>query len=89
VIRKALRNASIERPGKLQNAVEMILGGLRNFFLDILGKENERYVPFVGTLWLFILVNNLAGIVPGLQGAEFLDSNSPLAWDLHVLLRPL
>jgi len=67
VIRKALRNASIERPGKLQNAVEMILGGLRNFFLDILGKENERYVPFVGTLWLFILVNNLAGIVPGLK----------------------
>lgn len=67
VIRKAMRNASVERPGKLQNAVEALLGGLRNFFIGIMGHVGEKHVPFVGSLWLFIWVNNLAGIVPGMK----------------------
>lgn len=67
VVRKGLRRASIEKPGKLQNATEAILGGLRNFFVGIMGPVGERYVPYLGSLWLFILVNNLAALIPGLK----------------------
>jgi len=67
VVRRALRRASIERPGKLQNLVELLMGGLRNFFVGVMGPAGEKYLPYVGSLWLFILVNNLAGLIPGLK----------------------
>lgn len=67
VVRKGLRRASLDRPGRLQNAVEMLLGGLRNFFLGIMGPEGEKFIPYVGSLWLFIWINNVAVLVPGFK----------------------
>jgi F-type H+-transporting ATPase subunit a len=67
VIRKAMRRASVERPGKLQNLIEAVMGGLRNFFVSIMGPVGEKYVPYVGSLWLFIWVNNMAGLIPGMK----------------------
>jgi F-type H+-transporting ATPase subunit a len=67
VIRAALRRPNVERPGKLQNAVEALLGGLRNFFVGIMGHAGEKYVPYVGSLWLFIWINNLMALVPGFK----------------------
>lgn len=43
--------------------VEMIRGQIR----AIGGGDPERYLPFVGTLFLFVLVSNVLGIVPGFQ----------------------
>lgn len=67
VVKKALRRPEVERPGKLQNAIEALLGGLRNFFIGIMGHVGEKYVPFVGSLWLFIWINNLMSLIPGLK----------------------
>lgn len=54
-------------PGPFQNFVELIVEGLYNFFETILGTHARRYVPFVGTLFLYILVMNWMGIVPFLK----------------------
>ena len=51
-------------PGKLQNAVEMIVEGLFNFFSSILGKDAAKYTPFLGTLFIYILLMNWMGILP-------------------------
>lgn len=52
-------------PGKLQNFVELLLERLFNLFESILGKKNAtRYAPFLGTLFLYIWIMNLAGLVP-------------------------
>jgi F-type H+-transporting ATPase subunit a len=51
-------------PGKMQNLVEMGVGGLDDFVQGILGFEGRHFVPFIGTLFLYIWVNNLIGIVP-------------------------
>ena len=51
-------------PGKLQNLVEMAVGGLDDFVQGILGLEGRHFVPFIGTLFLYIWINNLIGIVP-------------------------
>lgn len=67
IARLALRRASVERPGKLQNAVEAVMGGLRRFFVGVMGPQGERFVPFVGCLFLLIWLNNVAVLVPGLK----------------------
>ena len=55
-------------PGRGQAAIELLFGGLYDFFADILGKEHaRRFVPFVGTLFIFILSMNYAGMIPGLK----------------------
>ena len=56
-------------PGPLQNGAEMVVEALYNFIVDILGpRRGPRYVPFLGTLFVYILVMNLFGLIP------FMDS---------------
>lgn len=52
-------------PGRFQSGVETLIEGLCTFFLSILGeKHGRRYLPFLIALFLFILINNLMGLVP-------------------------
>lgn len=51
-------------PSGLQNFLEMIVEFLENLVTDVLGPTGKKYVPFIGTLFLYILVQNLIGIVP-------------------------
>lgn len=55
-----------DRPGKLQNALEMAVEKLVGFFADMLGRERARkYLPLFGTLFIFIVVSNYSGLLPG------------------------
>lgn len=52
-------------PSGLQNGVEMVVEGLSNFIIGILGpKQGPRFVPFLGTLGLYIFAMNLFGLIP-------------------------
>jgi F-type H+-transporting ATPase subunit a len=52
-------------PTGVQNLLETIVGGLENFIVDIMGPEGRHYLSLIGTLFLFILVCNLEGLIPG------------------------
>jgi len=52
-------------PGPFQNFIEMLVEGMYNFLHSILGDEAKRYVPFLGTLFFYVLFMNLMGIIPG------------------------
>ena len=55
-----------EVPGVLQSGAEMAVGSLRNFYEGNLGKEHTRkYFPVLGTLFIFIIVCNYSGLLPG------------------------
>jgi F-type H+-transporting ATPase subunit a len=55
-------------PNKLQFAGESVYAFVRNGIgKDIIGHEFMRFVPFLFTLFTFILTNNIFGIVPLLQ----------------------
>jgi F-type H+-transporting ATPase subunit a len=55
-------------PGRFQNAIEAILIAIEEALKDVLPPASVRQVlPFVGTLWLFVLAANLAGLIPGLH----------------------
>ena len=53
-------------PGKLQSVLEVILEFIRSMVFEFIGEEEgKKYVPFIATLFLFILACNLIGLVPG------------------------
>jgi F-type H+-transporting ATPase subunit a len=55
-------------PGRLQFAGESLYGFIRNdVALDAIGHEGLRFAPYLATLFSFIAVNNIAGIIPILQ----------------------
>ena len=53
-------------PGKLQNLAEMAVEKLLDFFGGIMGAENaRRYFPIMATYFIFIVVANYSGLLPG------------------------
>jgi F-type H+-transporting ATPase subunit a len=53
------------RISQWQNLLEVLVGGMRDQIRDISHGDPVRYLPFVGTLFVFILASNLLAIVPG------------------------
>jgi F-type H+-transporting ATPase subunit a len=50
----------------IQNAVEMIIEALYNLMISITGEKKARvFFPLVTTFFLFILVSNWLGLLPG------------------------
>jgi len=54
-------------PGKLQNFVEFCLESLDDLAHGVLGHYGRHYTPFLGTLFIYIFVMNMSGLVPGLK----------------------
>lgn len=52
-------------PGKVQNIAEVIVGGLEDFTVQVVGEDGRKVFPVLIVLFLFILVQNLLGLVPG------------------------
>lgn len=63
----ALRAKPRLAPRGLQNAVEALLEFLLNFIDQVTHDRarSRRFLPIVGTLFLFILLSNWLGLVPG------------------------
>ncbi len=61
----ATRNMK-ERPSGFQNVVETGIEYLDSFFSGIIGKHHTRkYFFFLGSLFIFIIVANYSGLIPG------------------------
>ena len=64
-----------ERPGRLQNLVEMGIETLDHFFVGLLGPARARkYMFFLGTLFVFILFANYSGLFPGVGLTKYLKA---------------
>ena len=50
-----------------QNLLEVLVLGLKSQIQDISGQAPEPYLPFVGSLFIFIAASNLLSILPGYQ----------------------
>jgi F-type H+-transporting ATPase subunit a len=53
-------------PSKMQNFFEIIVGGIEEFMVEITGEEGRWLFPLAATIFLYIFVSNVIGIVPGL-----------------------
>jgi len=52
-------------PTGVQNLLETVVSWLSNSIEELMGPEGKHYLSLIGTLFLFILVCNLQGLVPG------------------------
>lgn len=52
-------------PGRLQNLLEAAVSALNDFVVSIIGPDGKRHTPFIGSLFLYILLCNLIGMFPG------------------------
>ena len=71
--------------GKGQTLLEVFVGSIMDFFGGILGDHGKKYVPFVGSFFIFILFLNYLGVIPGLQPPTA-DLNTTLALGITAVL---
>jgi F-type H+-transporting ATPase subunit a len=71
--------------GKGQTLLEMFVGGLISFFGGILGEHGKKYVPFVGSYFIFILFLNYLGLIPGFLSPTA-DLNTTVALGISALI---
>jgi len=58
---------SVEKPGGVQHMAEMFHEFIAGQGEEIIGHGSGRFAPFLGALFLFILVSNLIGLIPGFE----------------------
>jgi F-type H+-transporting ATPase subunit a len=67
-------------PGmSVRNVIELLTEMLVGMAEQTMGHKWRSYFPFVATLFLFILIANLLGLIPGLGGATT-NANVTWAW---------
>jgi F-type H+-transporting ATPase subunit a len=52
-------------PKTAQNVFEVVISGLEEFMVGITGEEGRKSFPLLLTIFLFVLLGNLFGLVPG------------------------
>lgn len=84
-----IHRASSDRPSRFQLFTEMMVEGIMGFFDQVTHDrvKTRRFLPFVGTLFLFILVSNWMGLLPGTGSIGVWESHEG-AWTLIPLFRP-
>ena len=76
------RKLAVVPKGRFANAMEFVIQYLESDIgVGILGKESwRRHLPCLGTLFMFIVVNNIVGIIPGMKpGTGTISTTAALA----------
>ncbi len=56
-----------QKPGRTQTVLEGIVKSIDDTIRAVAPDHAELLLPFIGTLWIFLVVANLSGLVPGLH----------------------
>jgi F0F1-type ATP synthase membrane subunit a len=84
-----------EVPGRMQALFETVAEFFEDVCVSTLGKKHGRaYMPFIATIFLFVLLSNMVGTIPNVFGAlgwpgfvcPTQDLNTPLGLALIVLV---
>jgi F-type H+-transporting ATPase subunit a len=58
-------------PSGLQNFMEMVVEMLYNLSESVAGDRARQFFPFVATIFLFVLISNYSGLIPGVGSIGF------------------
>ena len=78
-------------PDKGQNFWEVLIGGIEDFFAENMGRDRARMLyPFLATFFLYIVVANLIGLIPGFMSPtsnlNITLSMTLMVWVTHHIL---
>jgi F-type H+-transporting ATPase subunit a len=76
---------SVDKPGAFQLSFEAIYKFVLGQASESIDHHVNRYVPFFGSIFIFILFMNLIGIIPGLESPTMTPA-VPLAFAVAVFL---
>ena len=54
-------------PGSMQTTVEGIVAAIDEAITAVAPEHGRQIMPFIATLWLFLIIANLVGLIPGLH----------------------
>lgn len=67
-------------PGPMQSAMEGIVSTIEDAIAAVAPEYARSILPFVGSLWIFLVIANLAGLIPGAHSpTRDLSATSALA----------
>ena len=67
VICRLLTRRLAMMPDARQAVLEAIVSGIASQIEDVIRKDARPFLPLLGTLFIFLVVANLSGILPGVQ----------------------
>ncbi|MFH1428817.1 MAG: F0F1 ATP synthase subunit A [Candidatus Margulisiibacteriota bacterium] len=74
-------------PHGLQNFWEMIIGFFDEIVVSTLDESGRKFTPMITTLFLFICISNLLGMVPGLaEPTKYLSTDLGLGLMIFVIV---
>lgn len=72
-------------PGRLTTAFELLYEGFENMAREALGEDARKFTPLIFTLFIFVLLCNWIGVIPGLKSPTS-DLNTCLGLGLMVFV---
>lgn len=67
-------------PGPLQTAVEGIVTAIGEAVTEVAPQYAGHIMPFIGSLWIFLVIANLSGLIPGVNApTQDLSATAALA----------
>lgn len=73
-------------PSGFQAFIELIVTGLDTFTRGMIGPDSRKYLPFLGTIFLYILFMALMGLLPFIKSPIAMNLNIPLSIAICVFL---
>ena len=70
-------------PGRRQCLAELLIGSFKDIAKEGLGEDWDKFFPLIITLFLFVLLSNWLGVIPGLKSPTA-DLNTCLGLGLMV-----
>ncbi len=75
----ASRSLSME-PGSFQTAIEGVVSSIESAIQAVAPEQTRLLLPFIGSLWVFLVIANLSGLIPGVHSpTRDLSATSALA----------
>ena len=76
-------------PARMQSIIEVIIESILDFMTQILQdrKQALKFFPLVATIFLFILINNWIGVLPGVGSLGFFEEE--IFWEEVFLYKIL
>ncbi len=75
-------------PGPMQNFVEWVVESLESFVMGVIGPQGTRFVPFIGSLFIYVYMMNIIGLFPlGYGATSMLETTAALALVVFVYVQ--